>query len=241
MESAPRHQRERIRAAGEHHIRLAAHDEFRRRGDGERARRARGGDGHAGAVKPEVIGDEVHGGMAFVKARGSGAHFAAFDECGEKVFAVERAADGAAERDAGAVGECGQIYFGIGKGVARGEPSELVAARTARGRAERGEVLADFADGNLTVARRLKEAQWFQPARAGGDGLPDFFRAAARRGHDAETGDDRSAHGHLGGAFGVDEGGKGGDGLERRPAFFHVLDGDAVIFFQHHDQFQRVN
>ena len=196
MESAPRHPRERIRATGEHHVGIAVHDEFRRRGDGERAGRARGGEGHAWAEQPEVVGDDVHSGMAFVEARGAGAHFTAFDERGEKVFAVERATDGAAERDAGAVGEGWQIYFGIGESIARGEPAEFVATRTAIGCAERDEVFPDFADGNLAVARGLKEAQRFQPARAGGDGLPDFLRAAARRGHDAETGDDRSARGH---------------------------------------------
>ena len=99
-----------------------------------------------------MVGDEVHGGIALVKARRPGAHFSAFDERGEKLFAVERATDRATEHDADLVRVMRQIDFGRSQGFAGGEPAEFVATRTVQGCAKSNQVILDFTDGNLAVA-----------------------------------------------------------------------------------------
>jgi hypothetical protein len=56
--------------------------------------------------------------------------------------------------------------------------------------------MLNFTDGDLAVARRLKETERFQAAHPVGDGLPDFPHIAARGGHDAKPGNDWVTRGH---------------------------------------------
>ena len=56
--------------------------------------------------------------------------------------------------------------------------------------------MLNFADGNLSVTRGLKQCERFESALATRDGLPDFLRVATGRGHDAQTRDDWETFGH---------------------------------------------
>src|SRR5207253_2190367 len=82
-------------------------------------------------------------------------------------------------------------------GFARGEPAESIAARTACGRAQRGEIALRFAGESLTVARGGKKCERFQSGCAGADGVPDRADATTGRGDDAETRDDWGTVGHY--------------------------------------------
>ena len=56
--------------------------------------------------------------------------------------------------------------------------------------AEFDQIMLDFADGDLTVARGGEKCEWLQAASSTGNGLPDFRHIATGGGHDADTGDD---------------------------------------------------
>jgi len=138
-------------------------------------------------------------GDTFVKARGSRAHFAAFEERGEEAFAIVRAADRTAEHHAGAVGAGCEINFGGANRFARRQPAKLITARPARRRAQGDEVGGRFAGENLAVARRLKKGERLESAFAAAYGVPGGANATTRRGNEAETGYDWGAGGHWAG------------------------------------------
>ena len=56
--------------------------------------------------------------------------------------------------------------------------------------------MANFADGNLSVAWGLKKTERSQAATPCGNSLPNFLRIAARRSHDAQAGDDWETFSH---------------------------------------------
>ena len=125
-----------------------------------------------------------------MKAGGSREHLAVFDQRGEKPFRVVRAADGTAEQYSGAISDGLRVEIGGADRIACGEPGEFVAARTVKRSAEFGEIARDFADGNLAVARGLKQRERFESTLTCDDGRPDFINARAESGDDAQAGDD---------------------------------------------------
>ena len=190
VEAAPRHARERVSTARQHHVGFTRLNHLRRVRDSERTGGAGGGNGHRRTKQPEGAGDEIRRHAALLITRGARTELALLDQLDEKPFAIKRAADGTAKHDSRAVTEVSRFESGRLDGLARGEPAKTITAGGVTRSAELEEVELNFPDRIKPVARRGKKCERLETVTPRGDGIPHRLHPVTGRSDDAQAGDD---------------------------------------------------